>query len=330
MNGMANPDPSSAPASAADPTASGPSSNSSQPATSSAPIRRLFPWPAVDAATDEQLLEWYAPPAADNAAPWVRFNFISSLDGSATLHGLSGGLASEADKRIFNLLRWPADVILIGAQTVRAEGYAGSLLDENGIRWRQDHGLTAHPVPAVVSGSLNLDPASPFFTEAPVKPIVVTGSTSDQERRRQFEQCADLIICGEDRIDIDILLKELAGRGHRQILCEGGPHLFGSFQHAGLVDELCLSLSPTLVAGQDMRIAVSAPEEGVPGTAGNSPDAMTSNSYAMAGSDATASDSAIPMALQHVLSAGDMLFMRYFTNREKTDSDVDTDVTRSV
>lgn len=277
------------------------------------PIRRLLPWPAVDEATDEQLLEWYAPPAmADSAATWVRFNFISSLDGSATLRGLSGGLATEADKRIFNLLRWPSDVILVGAQTVRAEGYAGSLLDENGVQWRQDRGLTAHPVPAVVSGSLHLDPASPFFTEAPVTPIVVTGRNSDPERRRQFEQCADLIVCGESRIDIDILLKELAGRGHRQILCEGGPHLFGSFQQAGLVDELCLSLSPTLIAGQDMRIAVSAPEEGVPGTASNSPSRVAGNA-------------AIPMALRHVLAAGDMLFMRYFANREKTESDVNTD-----
>ncbi|WP_275451237.1 dihydrofolate reductase family protein, partial [Arthrobacter sp. H14] len=107
------------------------------PDSASIPIRRLLPCPSMDAARDEQLLEWYSPPAvADNAVPWVRFNFISSLDGSATLHGLSGGLASEADKRIFNLLRWPADVILMGAQTVRAEGYAGSLLDTPAVRWR--------------------------------------------------------------------------------------------------------------------------------------------------------------------------------------------------
>ncbi|GAB3524042.1 pyrimidine reductase family protein [Arthrobacter monumenti] len=307
MTDTANPGPLPAPVSATSPAASAPPS-----APSSIPIRRLLPWPTVDEATDGQLLEWYAPPAAGDANPWVRFNFISSLDGSATLHGLSGGLASEADKRIFNLLRWPADVILIGAQTVRAEGYAGSLLDENGRRWRQEHGLTEHPVPAVVSGSLHLEPASAFFTEAPVKPIVVTGGNSSPERRRQFERCADLIVCGENRIDIDILLKELAGRGHRQILCEGGPHLFGSFQQAGLVDELCLSLSPTLVAGQDMRIAVSTPEEGVPGTASNAPNPVAGNA-------------AIPMALRHVLAAGDMLFMRYLANREKTDSDVNTD-----
>lgn len=267
--------------------------NPGKPAASSAAIRRLLPAPAVNEATDEQLLEWYAPPAATGSAtPWVRFNFISSLDGSATLHGMSGGLASEADKRIFNLLRWRADVILVGAQTVRAEGYAGPLLDESGVRWRQDHGLTAHPVPAVVSGSLRLDPADPFFTEAPVKPIVVTGREAPSERRRQFEQCADLIVCGENRIDIEILLKELAGRGHQQIHCEGGPHLFGAFQRAGLVDELCLSLSPTLVAGQDIRIAISDPSDGA---------------------------ASIPMTLQHLLAANDMLFMRYFAGSRQSE-----------
>src|SRR5580693_3322525 len=63
----------------------------------------------------------YAYPA-DQPGPWVRANFITSADGGATAEGTSGTLAGPGDKFIFNLLRELADVIVVGAGTVRIEG----------------------------------------------------------------------------------------------------------------------------------------------------------------------------------------------------------------
>lgn len=245
-------------------------------------IDRIFPLPHVGAATDEQLLRWYdaAEPPPDR--PWVRFNFIASLDGSATLHGLSGALSGAADKRIFQLLRRHTDVILVGAQTIRSEGYGGHLLEPADVQWRREHGRPAHPPLVIVSGSLQLDPSGPVFTEAPVRPIIVAGRHVHPDRLREFEPVADLIICGQDRIDVEMMLSELAGRGHRQVLCEGGPHLFGSFEQVHRVDELCLSLSPALVGGSDMRIAAGSVDP---------PSAA--------------------MSLSHVLESEGTLFLRY-------------------
>lgn len=260
------------------------------------PIRRLLPGPTVAAATDEQLLQWYAPsagwPGDDPDAVSVRFNFVSSADGSATLHGLSGSLSGQADKRIFQLLRRHTDTIVVGAQTVRAEGYAGPLLGPDDRRWRREQALSPHPVPVVVSGTLRLDPSGDFFTRAPVRPIVVTAGDTPADRRRDFDEVADVITCGQERIDVDAMLAELRARGHRRILCEGGPHLFGTFIEARRVDELCLTLSPALVGGPDPRIAAGA-----------------------------GSHAPIGMVLAHVLESDGSLFLRYAAPASGRDGD---------
>ncbi|MBG0739468.1 pyrimidine reductase family protein [Paeniglutamicibacter antarcticus] len=252
------------------------------------PINRIFPEPSA-AATDEQLLQWYAAPDAGRTSPAearVSFNFIASLDGAATVEGRSGGLGSAADQRIFKLLRRHADVVLLGAATVRAEGYEGDLLDSEAQRWRVRHGKAAHPTVAIVSGSLRLDPESDFFTRAPVRPLIFTTGTAPARQRKALERVADIVSAGTRELDIDAVVAELTSRGLNGIHSEGGPHLFGSFEDAGRVDELCLSLSPLLVGGEGPRIS-NALSQGNPATAPQG------------------------MRLAHVLHSGEMLFLRY-------------------
>ncbi len=252
------------------------------------PINRIFP-DSSPAATDEQLLQWYAAPDAGGPGPGeprVRFNFVASLDGAATVDGRSGGLGSSADQRIFKLLRRHADVVLLGAATVRAEGYAGELLDGDAQRWRVRHGRAAHPPVAIVSGSLRLDPESDFFIQAPVRPLIFTTGTAPPRQRAALERVADVVSAGTQVLDVEAVVAELRARGLNGIHCEGGPHLFGSFQEAGRVDELCLSLSPSLVGGHGPRISATLSR----------------------GNGATAPKG---MQLAHVLHSGQMLFLRY-------------------
>ena len=84
------------------------------------PIVRIWPGPAREAVDDDQLAAWYS--VEDRSVPWVRVNFVSSLDGSATRNGLSAGLSGAADHRVFDVLRRLCDVVVVGAGTVRAEG----------------------------------------------------------------------------------------------------------------------------------------------------------------------------------------------------------------
>lgn len=209
-------------------------------------------WPLTRSSlTDEQILELYAPPTT----PWLRMNFISSLDGAATRDGRSGGLGDTADRRVFELLRYWADVVLLGAGTARDEAYGAMILADAAVQWRIEHGLKPHPVFALVSRHLDLDPASPIFTAAPVRPIIFTVSSAPQHLRHALSECADIIDTGETSVDPITLRDQLHTRGHMRIHSEGGPTLFGAFINAGVIDELCLTLAPSLEAGAAPRIA---------------------------------------------------------------------------
>ncbi|KFF59083.1 hypothetical protein JF66_13835 [Cryobacterium sp. MLB-32] len=223
---------------------------------------------------------------ADRSLPQVRVNFISSLDGAATQDGLSGGLNNADDKLVFDTLRLLSDVILVGAGTVRAEGYGGVSLPTADAEWRVSRGWAAQPPLAIVSGRLDLDPRQPLFTEAATRPLIVTHAGSPRGARKELAEVADVLVCGENAIDPRTVVEALAERGLRQILCEGGPSLFGALIEADCVDELCLSLSPVLESGPSGRIA-------------HGPHASRD------------------MALKHVLTAGDMVFLRYGRRREE-------------
>ncbi|MBV1780417.1 dihydrofolate reductase family protein [Paeniglutamicibacter sp. ABSL32-1] len=223
-------------------------------------MRRLLPDPAPDL-DDAGVLGSYAPPSGTD--PFVRFNFVSSIDGAATLGGLSGGLGARADKRVFMLLRRSADVILVGAGTVRAEGYDGELLDAASRAWRLERGMAERPVLAVVSGSLGLDPDGELFTRNPGQILVLTSGAADSGRASALGAVAEVIAADAPSTAIDPrwIIETLHGRGLRVIHSEGGPTLLGDFQRADAVDSLCVTYSPLLVAGDSRRISRGTPAD---------------------------------------------------------------------
>jgi riboflavin biosynthesis pyrimidine reductase len=220
-------------------------------------MRRLLPDPAPDL-DDAALLRSYAPPGG--AQPFVRFNFVSSIDGAATLGGLSGELGTRADKRVFMLLRRVADVILVGAGTVRAEGYDGELLDAPSRAWRLERGMSERPVLAVVSGHLDLDPDGDLFAGNPGRLLILTSGAADPGRVAALGAVAEVIVseAAEPAVDPRWIIRMLHGRGLRVIHSEGGPTLLGDFQRVDALDSLCVTFSPLLVAGDSPRIARGA------------------------------------------------------------------------
>ena len=215
---------------------------------------RITPLSPATAALDEAgVVSAYA--VADRSAPTLRMNFVTSLDGSATVKGLSGGLGGPADKLVFDILRRLADVVLVGAGTARSEGYGAMRLPDADEQWRVEHGLAAQPAFALVSGRLDLDPANDIFTKAPVRPLVLTSAAAPAGARDALGEVADVVSCGEDHVEPQQIIDALVGRGLPQILCEGGPSLFGTFIAADLVDELCLTVSPLLEGGAGIRIS---------------------------------------------------------------------------
>ena len=218
-------------------------------------MRALLPEP-INNVSDEQLLERY------NSAqrPFVRFNFVSSIDGSAQADGLSAKLGSKGDQRIFALLRRLADVIVVGAGTVRAEGYEGDLVSAEDREWRTRNGLSAHPALALISAGLHLNPSAEIFSQSPVPVIVFTTVEVTDEQRESYGNGVELIQVPEREggCDPKEVVDHLTQRGLGFVHCEGGPHIFGQFMAAGMVDSACLSYSPVVVAGNGMRIAAHA------------------------------------------------------------------------
>lgn len=115
------------------------------------------------------------------------------------------------------------------------------------------------PPIAVVTRSANLDWSSPLFTEAEARPIVVTTSDCDKDEQTRGEKVADFVVAGDGRVDPRRALDHFNRAGYRSVLLEGGPGLNADVLRAGLMDELCLTLSPRLVAGTGSRV-LAGPE----------------------------------------------------------------------
>ena len=194
----------------------------------------------------------------DHDGVWLRANFIASLDGGATFGGKSGQLGGPGDRAVFNVLREVADVILVGAGTVRAEGYSGARPTVAQRQRRQARGQSEVPPLAIVTRSGHLARDLPVFTRTEVPPMVCTCAAAADQTRRTLAGLADVVDCSINdpaQVDSAAVLAVLAERGVPRVLTEGGPMLFSSFVERDMLDELCLTIAPTLVGGQAGRIA---------------------------------------------------------------------------
>jgi riboflavin biosynthesis pyrimidine reductase len=184
---------------------------------------------------------------------------VASIDGAATVDGLSQGLSSPGDRRLFWALRALADVIVVGAGTARAEGYHPTRMkppwDALGLR----EGRPAAPPLALVSQSLRLDPEAPLIAAAPpgARTIVITCAASPADRRAALAEVADVIVAGDVAVDLPQAMTALAGRGLPRVLCEGGPTLLAALASSRALDELCLTLSPVLAGPGPVRVLSS-------------------------------------------------------------------------
>ncbi|WP_214415445.1 pyrimidine reductase family protein [Sphaerisporangium fuscum] len=235
-------------------------------------MRRILPSPGDEV----DLAEAYAYPSRE----WLRLNMVASVDGGAWLKGLSEGLSGKADRRVFGVLRGLADVVLVGAATVRTEGYGPVRPRASWAEPRQ--GRPPVPPVAVVTRRLDLDLASPLFTEAEpgARTIVITTGSAPGDRRDEVAKHADVIVAGDDRVDLATAVRVLRERGLGRILCEGGPRVNAQLAAAGLIDELCLTVSPLLIGGDAARVL-------------NGPASLTN------------------LAVSHILEEDGFLFCRY-------------------
>jgi riboflavin biosynthesis pyrimidine reductase len=189
-------------------------------------------------------------------SPCCYGNFVTSVDGVVAVEERrdSGSLISgrnRADRFLMGLLRAFADLVLVGAGTVRAEG--------RGALWTPDYvypdaasgfselraslGLPPQPRLAVLTASGELDPTRPALLSGP---IILAPSRAVASLPGDLASSSEVLTSGEERVDLPYALAALRERGYRRILCEGGPTTFGEMLRHRLVDQLFLTVSPVL------------------------------------------------------------------------------------
>ena len=212
-------------------------------------MRRLLPDPAPTT-VDEQLDSYRPWEEPHEDRPLVAMNFAATVDGRATILGVSGPIGSDADTMMLARLRTRFDAVMIGAGTMRAERY-GRLVTKQETRERRERlGLPHDPLMVIISGRLDLPWDAPLFTEGGRVLIFTAAETEPPETATSVR-----VVRHEGFVDIAAALRHLrAERGIRALLCEGGPGLHGELQAAGLVDELFLTIAPKLVGGEAPRI----------------------------------------------------------------------------
>ena len=180
----------------------------------------------------------------------VRTNMVSTLTGSATMNHVSEDMGNDTDRQLFAALRNWADVVLVGAQTVRAEDYSGVAPATDG----------SHPAPiAVPSRSLDFDITSDFFTDFTTPPILLVSHSSwdDQELAQRIAtiESAGAEVCDAGEGTAQNYISVLKDRGFKRVLCEGGPGMIGQLVDIDAIDQMYLTLDPHLSTGVETPMA---------------------------------------------------------------------------
>jgi riboflavin-specific deaminase-like protein len=226
--------------------------------------------------SDEDLERYYGDPPRG-----IRANMVLTPDGAGAFHGRTKAITDASDQLLLRHLRTHADAVMVGAATVQAEHYGPVTLSGEARNRREQAGYAAAPPLVVVTAHATLSAKLRLFDPAGPRTIIATVASA-AEQAEQLREVADIVVVGETEIDLSRLVEELRARSLHRILCEGGPFLLSQLIEADLVDDMCVTLSPYL--------------------AGSQPTTMQ---------PASALANPARLALHHVLTRDDLLYLRY-------------------
>ena len=210
-----------------------------------APLRSLLPDPGTT--TVGELFAGYDPAAAAGPErPYLFTNFALTVDGHATIDGRSGPIGSDTDTAILVALRMRAEAVMIGAGTMRAEGYGRVISDPAKRALRERGGLPPDPLMVIVSNRLELPWEAPLFSDGGGSVVVFTASADAPPATATPVE----VVRHDNRVDLVEMVRWLrTERGVRSLLCEGGPTLHAELVAAQLVDELFVTRAPRIAGG---------------------------------------------------------------------------------
>lgn len=220
-------------------------------------VDRLWPDPAAGIGLDEAMAEFQLPESPADR-PLVAINMVTSVDGRAQLNGTAEGLGSRADRRLMRLYRAAFDAVGSGAGTLRATGIWLRVGDDLAAR-RVAAGRPPNPTGVVIAGGGPIDTAVQWFTGDEPRLLVV-----GRDNPLETAPGTEVLRAPGGRPEAAWVLGQLAERGIRSLLLEGGPHLNAAFLAADLIDEVYWTVGAHLLGSDALPMIVGRPGRAEP------------------------------------------------------------------
>ncbi len=172
-------------------------------------------------------------------------NLAVSLDGRIALPSEKGArMAGEADRRRMDEIRAWADAVIIGAGTVRAEGYPQKIKYKDIIESRIKKGLSPHPLNVCMSSTLELPAKSRYFSDTEVKRLLMCTKEVPSEKIKLFSSLPQTEVKVLKELSPVEVIKNLRSMGKEHILVEGGGKILHSFLQSGLIERIYITVCP--------------------------------------------------------------------------------------
>ena len=179
--------------------------------------------------------------------PHTLVNFVATVDGRTSFLGRSGPIGDEGDRQMFHGLRERVDAVMAGTATMRTERYGRIVRDPERRRRRTERGLAPEPLAVIVTRSGDVPFDIPLFAEPEARVVIFTPTDLDTS---SCSAQVEVVRLDPGQLTMTTAWRRLTSDfGVRNLLCEGGPTVFGALLHEDLADELFLTLSPRLAGG---------------------------------------------------------------------------------
>lgn len=187
-----------------------------------------------------------------NFRPWVATNMAMTADGKITSTTREEpGFTSPHDKYNMDKHRAEADAVINGAESIRSDNPHLGVRDPDMQAYRRSLNKSHALLSVVVSSSGNVPPTAHAFNDPTTLPVLATTQQASPNALQKLPSRVEIWKLGQDRVDPGILLEQLAQRGVKRVMLEGGAELNGQFLEADLIDELFITIAPALLGGRD-------------------------------------------------------------------------------
>ncbi|MEM4312211.1 MAG: 2,5-diamino-6-(ribosylamino)-4(3H)-pyrimidinone 5'-phosphate reductase [Nitrososphaerales archaeon] len=174
--------------------------------------------------------------------PYVILNSAMSLDGKISTKQGDSEISCFEDKVRVHKIRSKVDAIMVGINTV--------LKDDPKLTVKYVKGK--NPIRVIVDSKARIPLDAKVVKLKEAKTIVAVSKLAPKEKLELLrKEGIEIIECGEDRVDLKLLMKELKKRGIEKLLLEGGGNLNYSMFKEGLIDEVSIAIAPIVVGGKD-------------------------------------------------------------------------------